>query len=45
MDEINQRLQKKGLPSRIEHYWICQQRNGAFPTKLKKLINERERYQ
>jgi DNA polymerase, archaea type len=45
MDEINQRLQKKGLPNRIEPYWICQQRNGAFPTKLKKLIRERERYQ
>jgi DNA polymerase elongation subunit (family B) len=45
MDEINERLQKKGLPNRIEPYWICQQRNGAFPTKLKKLIKERERYQ
>ena len=39
------RLQKKGLPNRIEPYWICQIRNGAFPTKLKKLIKERERYQ
>jgi DNA polymerase elongation subunit (family B) len=45
MDEINQRLVKKGLPNRIEPYWICQKRNGAFPTKLKKLIRERERYQ
>jgi DNA polymerase elongation subunit (family B) len=45
MDEINQRLQKKGLPNRIESYWICKQRNGAFPTKLKKLIREREHYQ
>jgi DNA polymerase, archaea type len=45
MDEINQRLQKKGLPNRIEPYWICQQRNGAFPSKLKKLIRERDRYQ
>ena len=45
MDEINERLQKKGLPKRIESYWICQQRNGAFPTKLNKLIKERESYQ
>jgi DNA polymerase elongation subunit (family B) len=45
MDEINERLQKKGLPNRIEPYWICQQRNGAFPTKLWKLIKERECYQ
>src|SRR5215204_5589568 len=45
MDEINQRLHKKGLPDRIERYCICQQRNGAFPSKLRKLIRERERYQ
>src|SRR5919112_2207911 len=45
MNEINQRLSKKGLPDRIEPYWICQQRNGAFPTKLWKLIKERECYQ
>jgi DNA polymerase elongation subunit (family B) len=38
-------LKKKGLPNRIEPYWICQKRKGAFPTKLKKLIRERERYQ
>jgi DNA polymerase, archaea type len=44
MDEINERLNKKELPNRIEPYWICLQRNGAFPTKLKKLIKERERY-
>src|SRR5919107_1760868 len=45
MDEINERLQKKGLPNRIDPYWICHKRNGAFPTKLRKLIRERERYQ
>ena len=28
----------------IELYWLCQQRNSAFSTKLKKLIKERERY-
>ena len=45
MDEINERLQKKGLPNRIEPYWICKLRNGAFPKKLQKLIRERESYQ
>jgi DNA polymerase, archaea type len=45
MDEINERLQKKEPPNRIETYWICQQRKGAFPTKLRYLIRERERYQ
>ena len=38
-------MQKRGLPNRIEPYWICQKRNGVFPTKLKKLLRERERYQ
>jgi hypothetical protein len=41
MEGINERLDKKGLPNRIEPYWICHQRNGAFPTKLNKLIKER----
>jgi DNA polymerase elongation subunit (family B) len=44
MDEINGGLREKGLPIRREHYWICKLRRGAFPTKLKKLIIERERY-
>ena len=44
MDEINGGLREKGLPIRREHYWICKLRRGAFPTKLKKLRNERERY-
>jgi DNA polymerase, archaea type len=45
MDEINERLQKKGLPIREETYWICRLRKGAFPTKLKQLLAEREKYQ
>lgn len=45
MDEINQRLNKKGLASRTETYWLCKLRIGAFPTKLKRLISEREFYQ
>ena len=44
MDEINEGLREKGLPSRKEHYWICKLRKGAFPTKLNELIIERERY-
>jgi DNA polymerase elongation subunit (family B) len=43
--EINQGLNKKGIPSRTETYWICRLRRGVFPTKLKMLIMEREHYQ
>jgi DNA polymerase, archaea type len=45
MNEINEGLAKKGLPGRKETYWICRLRKGAFPTKLKTLIMEREHYQ
>jgi DNA polymerase, archaea type len=45
MNEINQRLNKKGLASRTETYWLCKLRKGAFPTKLRRLISERELYQ
>jgi DNA polymerase, archaea type len=45
MDEINGRLQTKGLPKREETYWICKLRRGTFPTKLKQLLAEREKYQ
>jgi DNA polymerase, archaea type len=45
MDEINEKLQKKSLPIREETYWICMLRKGAFPTKLKQLLAEREKYQ
>ena len=44
MDEINQGLKDKGLAIRNEHYWVCKLRKGAFPTKLRSLIGERERY-
>jgi DNA polymerase elongation subunit (family B) len=45
MNEINEGLIKKGLVGRKEAYWICKLRKGAFPTKLKILLTERERYQ
>ena len=45
MNEINQRLNKKGLTSRTETYWICTIRKGAFPTKLRRLTSERKHFQ
>jgi hypothetical protein len=44
-DEINERLKAKGLPAREENYWIFRLRKGAFPTKLAKLLTQREHYQ
>jgi DNA polymerase I len=45
MNEINEGLNKKGISSRTETYWICRLRKGTFPTKLKILLTERERSQ
>jgi DNA polymerase I len=45
MDEINSRLQDKGLAYRKDNYWVCKLRKGAFPTNLKYLLTERECYQ
>jgi len=45
MNEINTRLQEKAFPIRIEDYWICKLRAGAFPKILTKLLIDREKYQ
>jgi DNA polymerase elongation subunit (family B) len=45
MNEINILLQKKALPFRTEHYWICKLRTGSYPKVLTKLLKEREKYQ
>jgi DNA polymerase elongation subunit (family B) len=38
-------LSKKKGELRTESYWICQKREGAFPSKLTKLIAERKKHQ
>jgi DNA polymerase, archaea type len=45
MNEINGRLENKGLSPRKETYWLCKIRKGAFPTKLKELLMERRHFQ
>jgi DNA polymerase, archaea type len=45
MDEINQSLIGLKKEIRTRPYWICRRTKGAFPTKLRELIYEREKYQ
>ena len=45
MTEINNSLLELKKEVRSKPYWICQKRNGAFPTKLQELISERSKYQ
>ena len=45
MDEINNSLLQLNEEIRSEPYWICRRIKGAFPTKLRGLIRERDNYQ
>ncbi len=45
MDEINNSLVQLKKETRSKPYWICRRIEGAFPTKLRELIYEREKYQ
>ena len=44
MDEINQRLNKKELPSRTETYWICKLRKWCIPNKIKDVLYLKENF-
>src|SRR5215217_1495782 len=45
MTEINNKLLELKKEVRSKPYWICQKKDGAFPTKLQELIAERSKYQ
>jgi DNA polymerase I len=45
IDEINNSLLQLKEEVRTRSYWICRRIRGAFPTKLRELIYEREKYQ
>ncbi len=30
----NEQLQENDIPRKVDRYWVCQQRNGAFPKVL-----------
>jgi DNA polymerase, archaea type len=44
MQEINNSLLQIRKETRSESYWICRRIKGAFPTKLRDLIYERDKY-
>ena len=44
IDEINEQLQEKNIPRRVDRYWVCQKRKGAFPRLLEQTLSDREKY-
>jgi DNA polymerase, archaea type len=45
MDEINNSFVQLKKETRSKPYWVCRRIEGAFPTKLRELIYERDKYQ
>jgi DNA polymerase elongation subunit (family B) len=44
IDTINERLQENNIPRRVDKYWVCQKRIGAFPKILKQVLWDRDKY-
>jgi DNA polymerase, archaea type len=51
IDEINEILQEKNLPRRVDKYWVCQnqnriieQRQGAYPKVIQLALSDRSKY-
>jgi DNA polymerase elongation subunit (family B) len=44
IDTINERLQENKIPRRVDKYWVCQKRKGAFPKVLDQVLSNRDRY-
>jgi DNA polymerase, archaea type len=44
IDTINERLQENNIPRRVDKYWVCQKRIGAFPKVLDQVLSDRDRY-
>ena len=44
IDTINEQLQENKISRRVERYWVCQKRIGAFPKVLDQVLSDRDRY-
>lgn len=38
VDTINEQLQENNIPRRVDRYWVCQRRKGAFPRLLEQTV-------
>jgi DNA polymerase, archaea type len=44
IDTINEQLQENNISRRVERYWVCKKRRGAFPKVLDQVLSDRDRY-
>jgi len=44
IDIINEQLQEDKIPRKVDRYWICQKRKGAFPKVLEQALSDRSKF-
>ncbi|MGC2680638.1 MAG: DNA polymerase domain-containing protein [Candidatus Nitrosopolaris sp.] len=44
IDTINEQLQEDNIPRKVDRYWVCQKRNGAYPKVLEQTLSDRSKY-
>jgi DNA polymerase I len=44
IDTINELLQANNIPRKVDRYWVCKKRIGAFPKVLQQTLSDRNKY-
>jgi DNA polymerase I len=44
IDSINEQLQENNIPRRVNRYWVCHRRKGAFHKVLEHKLSDRNKY-
>jgi DNA polymerase, archaea type len=44
IDTINEQLQEDNIPRKVDRYWVCRKRKGAFPRVLEQTLADRNKY-
>jgi DNA polymerase, archaea type len=44
IDTINEQLLENDIPRKVDRYWVCQKRIGAFPQVLEQTLADRNNY-
>jgi len=44
IDTINEQLQENHIPRKVDRYWVCPKRKGAFPKVLEQTLSDRNKY-
>ncbi|MFY9871271.1 MAG: DNA polymerase domain-containing protein [Candidatus Nitrosopolaris sp.] len=44
IDTINEQLQENNIPRKVDRYWVCKRRKGAFPKVIEQTLADRKKY-